>query len=1031
MKSFFAIILAIALSASAFATDYFGYSSVEGTTQIIWAAGGPTSCNGASCGLNLGSQGGWVYNSVDFPGGGWLCGASDPSTNPCVATITLPHALTLGQSYRIFSYGIDYDNGQSFKVTSGGTDSTPAQYNDRADGIRYWSPPVTLVAGANSATLTYTITRSAYSKYLFGGLYVTIDPNVVAINQGGQRTAVNLTPPTVMDDSAAVGGNLIQNSRFASPPDATWNAYANLFGTAANMWDCNAIHYSGSCALKIPLGAAGRRNGLLDAPSGINSRIFHLSPNKLYTAGCWVKLDVGTDPVWAVAIGLNNVFIPPPGYTAQYGPGQFHYLTAAEGWYLLYKTAYAVAYPSSDFYISINSNGYEGSNLYVGACFLHQGSSTTYDTPNELDSQITATKPGGIYYADDTLSATLRTDNSAGATVAGTLNYELWDITQTRVANGTVSLSVSANSTASQSFDFSGIGSKLGLFRLVTWLDNKNDSEKESWVSVVPHPSTSGVDTASYFGTHPNFTDETSTIMQRLRIKWARSLSPNGSYRWAVAEPSDGSFVWDDGSAVEAASYGMTTLANIGSFVPAYAVSGGCPILSKVTTFFSTVVNHYKTNVHYWEIMNEDTKNGSPYSASCYAAVLKTASDAIEAADPTATKICMGGLQASDITAVLASLASQFSSWNVLTHCPILSTHDYPGGEPPQNLHQFVVAGYQVWNTETGEFTNADVQGMGPNANFSSPGQTIFRFEDSSRLYSSIADHPAMLVMNAARSIAEGMKKYIYYDSRILGSPIDNEASTSNLNGDFTIRANGIAMAILASYIDKSTGQGNQKNDGDTYALAYDTGGTSPVAILASGSNTPHQIILSGVSHSDFTVKDMMGNPVTFSGATVPFGRRPVYIVGSGISIATLKTALSSGTVSSISDTIAPNVVILDAPRGPLTLAQNAFRVRWIAIDDTSLPNLGEPNQEGVSTNVPTPDALLYSYKLDGYDSWSAFSARTFVDYSGVPYGPYTLRVKAKDAAGNESAEATRAITILNPNGDVNSRQFGGFLIHP
>ena len=113
-----------------------------------------------------------------------------------------------------------------------------------------------------------------------------------------------------------------------------------------------------------------------------------------------------------------------------------------------------------------------------------------------------------------------------------------------------------------------------------------------------------------------------------------------------------------------------------------------------------------------------------------------------------------------------------------------------------------------------------------------------------------------------------------------------------------------------------------------------------------------------------------MGNPVTVAGA-IPYGRFPVYVRGVGITAATLKSALQSGTVATRTDTIPPNISITDGPRGPVL--GSAFRVRWIGLDDTSFPSNGEvnPGASGIS-EPPNPEALMYSYRLEGYSDWSA-----------------------------------------------------------
>jgi hypothetical protein len=87
--------------------------------------------------------------------------------------------------------------------------------------------------------------------------------------------------------------------------------------------------------------------------------------------------------------------------------------------------------------------------------------------------------------------------------------------------------------------------------------------------------------------------------------------------------------------------------------------------------------------------------------------------------------------------------------------------------------------------------------------------------------------------------------------------------------------------------------------------------------------------------------------------------------------------------------------------------------VRWIAFDDTSYPSLGEINPVTNTASPPSPNAIVYSYSLEGFStSWSSWTAGTYVDFSNVPSGTYTFKVMAQDTAGNQSLPVSRQIVI-------------------
>lgn len=1023
-----ALLLMLMLAAPAFATDHFGYNHVDSDSQFVWAAGGPTACAGSPCGLNIEGQTGWTYNSGDLPGGAWICGNGDASTNPCVATLTLPQALVSGTTYYVFSYGYDYDVGQTFYVTSGATNSTTVTFNDRDATTGLWSTAAILVAGASSTTLVETINRTSLSKYDFGGFYITTDPNAI-VNRN--NIAINLTFPTVMDDSAATGGNVVIDGSFETQAvDAQWALSVKFVGTMADRLDCTVSH-TGSCSLKLGLSAADRTNGAIDSPAGITSRVFHLAANKQYSLCSWFKLDTGTG--FGVPLAFNNIFIPPvDAPDPQYGVGVFSGLAADGNWHQICTptttgNGYAKAYTSPDFVITIVPNGLEGSTLYIDDISLIQGTSTTYAAANPIETIITTSKDGSIYWDDDTITGTLAAYNSTGSTATDTLSYEIYDRFEALVRSGTVSLSVSATTRATQSFSLANSG-KLGYFRLVYWLSNRANSERELNYAIIKHPGTSGVDASSYLGIHPNFSADTSNIFQRAGFKWGRSLSPVGAFRWPFAEPTEGNFVYADSITTDANTYGITILGTLGACstvigasdaCPTYGIDGTCINQSKWGTFVAALVGHYSALAHpvkYWEMWNEPNNDFQPSSANCYATTLHTGVTAMEGADGTAHAVCMGGVPAAYMALVMAELASQFPSWNVLTHCPTLSTHDYPGGQPPEGFASYLAGGYAIWNTETGTFGSPSFQGQGTYWNGYFPGKSLFPFQDAGKFYTGIDDNTNLVQTNFARTIASGQTNYEFYDGRVFASPDGVQPSTSLLAYDFTFKPNGVGYSVIGNLVDKSIGHGNQKSDGDTYALCFDTGGTSPIAALFSAANTQHQIVLDSVSHGDVTMLDAMANSLSFSGVTIPFGRDPVYLRGNSISVTTLCNSMHNGTVSSISDTTAPNLAILDGPRAPLAPAEEPFRMRWLALDGISLPNLGETNQEAFTpTSSPDPDALLYSYKLAPRTDWSTYTANTYVDYNNIPSGTYTFSVRSKDSAGNISNVQTRDVIITGP----------------
>lgn len=62
------------------------------------------------------------------------------------------------------------------------------------------------------------------------------------------------------------------------------------------------------------------------------------------------------------------------------------------------------------------------------------------------------------------------------------------------------------------------------------------------------------------------------------------------------------------------------------------------------------------------------------------------------------------------------------------------------------------------------------------------------------------------------------------------------------------------------------------------------------------------------------------------------------------------------------------------------------------------------------------PEATTYSYLLEGYDQrWSPWSGRTEKEYTNLPAGDYTMRVRARNIFGKEEESTGYRFTILPP----------------
>ena len=97
-----------------------------------------------------------------------------------------------------------------------------------------------------------------------------------------------------------------------------------------------------------------------------------------------------------------------------------------------------------------------------------------------------------------------------------------------------------------------------------------------------------------------------------------------------------------------------------------------------------------------------------------------------------------------------------------------------------------------------------------------------------------------------------------------------------------------------------------------------------------------------------------------------------------------METGSKTGPDIQLKDVTPPQTTITDGPTGTIDYSDVTFK--WTGSDTmTSTSN------------------LVYSYKLDGYDtSWSSWTSNTSKPYNDLPNKDYTFKVKAKDEAGNE-----------------------------
>lgn len=86
------------------------------------------------------------------------------------------------------------------------------------------------------------------------------------------------------------------------------------------------------------------------------------------------------------------------------------------------------------------------------------------------------------------------------------------------------------------------------------------------------------------------------------------------------------------------------------------------------------------------------------------------------------------------------------------------------------------------------------------------------------------------------------------------------------------------------------------------------------------------------------------------------------------------------------------------------------------AATPTLPPAMNAVRASFAATSFDRPDDLLYQYRLDGFDrNWPAWSRENKKEYTNLPGGTYTLRVRAQNIHGDLSDEASFIFEVLPP----------------
>lgn len=1019
----------------------------------------------SSGGLKLENQTGWsYYQSDDAPEGAYFA-ANGAWTTQIEANVDLGQKLAAGD-YTLFVKVIDYDYKSRVDATLG--NATAGTALDDRDEDRYWTRlgPLHLTNSTGSVRLVFTKTAAtAQPRILFRALYLIPDTNSnVTVTAQDQVMKLEFPKPADYDDSLPVKGNLLGNSSFEVGVGGGWSSmWSGKNWTLRSLWD-TAVAYHGKASVRL--------ESQTSPPQNFISLPIRLKPNKRYTLSAYVRCS-GVRQY--AMIHLVNSLQPPAGMPAApvYKTGKL--LSPSANWERLVLSDRILAYPGEQFHILLQCQQYEGAGyVWFDGVQLEEGDATAYQPRDAADIGVLMPRADSIFHPND-VQGQLLVANHASTSMVGNVKYEINDHMLRLLKQGTISVSVGANSTKSYALPVDV--QKLGGFRGTVWTEDLPGAEEEFQYSVVPVPQNTGLDEDSTIGIHSDHTDWQLGMLQRMGIKWTRNLSPGAHYRWNVAEPTEGSFVWMDAEIQRPKNFGVTVLGNIGENAPAWAHR----------TYFtiSSIVGSFQHG--------ESVRTASGASGNI-ALVLDS------------TSATGWALQLTNVQGTFASGAAITGQASLAA--AVITSPSYPEAVALDKWEAFVgsvVSHYktdqkwwEIWNEPHLDITEV------PSTSFyaemlkramraiklADPGAKIvamggiyrpdFGIEVVSKLPASWTNDVAAL--SAHHYPGNGGMASLYLQTpQFYGKPVWNtETGTWDWGGFAGVNANvlleGIPLygfranerfyrsavdspVLLARNFLQSVGTGARKY------FYYD--GRNTVSHAASFASNPtlvdyheglkpkgvaYAILAHLFDHSTgvglITTKDARTEAYLFDRAGVPsvgifsadgiereldlsglLGGGSIQVfdfMGNAVSDQNARVrygrlpayVVGSGvSVSQMRQALQlGGIQVLpdkEAPRLSITLAprQPVAYGKEIYLRWLALDNVSLPDQV-------EPDALMFSWKLAGVDTdWTPWSAACFISYFNVPSGIRTFSVKARDKAGNVSVVQSRDIIVLAADG--------------
>lgn len=671
--------------------------------------------------------------------------------------------------------------------------------------------------------------------------------------------SVEVLEPTV-EQGPPPGGNVVANGSFEVDPTRTWDAVGGQV-----QWPCeeNVAHGTRSLLVKL---AAGENFSLTTPCMAFNGA------GLPFTLALSAKVRGG--PVTVEANVYSGLQVAQPGSLLR--------LEARPDETVRRFSATGPLVPSLNgaYFLKVQGRAERPAELWLDAVSLSP-KGEAFEPASEIEAALSTTALAGIFAPNEPVKAKL--DAFAGARgFNGRFVVEIRDHRERLVGKQEVALDVPAGRPVEKEITLPV--RRLGAFRADVFAAGAEKPLASMVFSVIPRPALVPAEQSVIGGHFSTASDWQMEVAKRLGYRWTRIHDCSEITHWAASEPEKGRWRFFDAQVARVKAAGLEIL---GEFlrVPVWATVAekgtqayACGVgpfrdRGEFEEYVRTVVSHYKSEIHYWEIWNEPYGSGFwGGTAEEYAELAKIAAQAAKAADPSCH------LLAPCTTPHAPEWTERALAAGALEGADIFSYHGYTclAKSLYDRVNEWARRGGRLmprWNTETGVTARTFYRHVAD------------KLDDSYTRWIggvSVEEAVGQVVKLFALAIASGADRFFYYWTNVETGMCPRMTSMSIYEYDRTIRPHGVAYAIAATMLDPCEGAGIREFAGGATCCLLRRAGQAWAVVWARSKAASRPLELDGLP-SGTKLLDVMGNAVAEAKGgrlRMDLTKEPVYLVG-------------------------------------------------------------------------------------------------------------------------------------------------------